>query len=60
VEDNRTDVAQFTGQALAEAGVLIAELRQFTATLQRLASDLEREPSTVIYGRPRPLPGPGE
>jgi len=60
VEDNRTDVAQFTGQALAEAGVLIAELRQFTATLQRLANDLERDPSTVIYGRPRPLPGPGE
>jgi phospholipid/cholesterol/gamma-HCH transport system substrate-binding protein len=45
---------------LPESGLLIAELRQLTATLQRLASELEREPSALVFGRARPLRGPGE
>jgi len=60
LEDNRFDVEQFTGQTLAETGLLVSELRQLTATLQRVAEDLEREPSALIFGRARPARGPGE
>lgn len=60
LEDSRSDVGQFTGQTLAETGLLVSELRQLTATLQRVAEDLEREPSALIFGRARPSRGPGE
>ncbi|HEX5689573.1 MAG TPA: hypothetical protein VFX76_06205, partial [Roseiflexaceae bacterium] len=60
VDASRADIAQFTGQTLPETGLLIAEVRQLTATLQRLASELEREPSALVFGRARPAPGPGE
>jgi phospholipid/cholesterol/gamma-HCH transport system substrate-binding protein len=60
VNSSRDDVAQFTSQTLAETGLFVAELRQLTATLQRLASELEREPSTLIFGRAPPVRGPGE
>ena len=60
VDDNRADLAQFTGQTLAETGVLVAELRELTATLRRVAKELEQEPSALVFGRPRPRPGPGE
>ncbi len=60
VDGSRADLAQFTGQTLPETGVLITEVRQLTATLQRLASELEREPSALVFGRARPARGPGE
>jgi len=60
LDASRGDVAQFTGQTLAETGHLVAEVRQLTATLQRLASELEREPSALIFGRAPPVRGPGE
>jgi len=60
VDGSRADIAQFTGQTLPESGLLIAEVRQLTATLQRLASELEREPSALVFGRGRPVRGPGE
>jgi len=60
IDGGRTELAQFTGQTLPETTVLIAEVRQLTATLQRLAHDLENEPSLLIFGRARPARGPGE
>jgi phospholipid/cholesterol/gamma-HCH transport system substrate-binding protein len=60
LEDSRPEVEQFTGQTLAETGLLVSELRQLTASLQRVAEDLEREPSALIFGRARPARGPGE
>jgi phospholipid/cholesterol/gamma-HCH transport system substrate-binding protein len=60
VENSRADIAQFTGQTLPDSGLLIGEVRQLTATLQRLASELEREPSALIFGQARPVRGPGE
>jgi phospholipid/cholesterol/gamma-HCH transport system substrate-binding protein len=60
LDGSRSDIAQFTGQTLPESGLLVAELRQLTATLQRLASELEREPSALIFGRAVPVRGPGE
>lgn len=60
VDENRSEIGQFTGQTLAETGALVADLRQLTATLQRLAQELEREPNALIFGRSRPARGPGE
>jgi len=60
VDSNRADISQFTGQTLAETGLLVTELRQLTATLQRLASELERQPNALIFGRATPTRGPGE
>jgi phospholipid/cholesterol/gamma-HCH transport system substrate-binding protein len=60
VDGSRGDITQFTGQTLAEAGLLVGELRQLTATLQKVSSDLEREPSALIFGRAPPVRGPGE
>jgi phospholipid/cholesterol/gamma-HCH transport system substrate-binding protein len=58
--DNRADLDQFTGQTLPETGLLVAELRQLTATLQRLAQELETEPNILVFGRAHPTRGPGE
>jgi phospholipid/cholesterol/gamma-HCH transport system substrate-binding protein len=60
LDDNRGNIAQFTGQTLADSGALVFELRQLTATLQRLAKEVEQEPSILVFGRPRQPRGPGE
>ena len=60
LDDNRTDLERFTGQTLPETGMLVSDLRQLTATLQRLAQEIEREPSALIFGRAHPVRGPGE
>jgi phospholipid/cholesterol/gamma-HCH transport system substrate-binding protein len=60
LDGNRSGIERFTGQTLGEAGLLVSELRQLTATLQAVARELEQEPSALIFGRPRPAPGPGE
>jgi phospholipid/cholesterol/gamma-HCH transport system substrate-binding protein len=46
-------------QTLSEAGLLIAEIRQLTERLQRLAQQVEQNPRSLLFGR-RPVPGPGE
>ncbi len=53
-------IEQFTGQTLVQAGNLVGELRQLTATIQKVASQLEREPNSLIFGRVAPRKGPGE
>ncbi len=54
------EVDRFSQQTLPEASLLIAELRQLTSTLQRVARDIEREPNALVFGR-KPAPrGPGE
>ncbi len=60
LDSHRADIDQFSGQTLPEAGLLVVELRQLTATLQRLAQEIEREPSTLVFGRAHPVRGPGE
>ena len=60
LDGSRPDIAQFTGQTLAETGLLVTELRQLTATLQQLASELERQPNAMIFGHAPPPRGPGE
>jgi phospholipid/cholesterol/gamma-HCH transport system substrate-binding protein len=60
VQETKPDLEEFSRNTLAETGLLIAEVRQLTATLNRVAQDLEREPNALVLGRgPRPK-GPGE
>jgi phospholipid/cholesterol/gamma-HCH transport system substrate-binding protein len=56
---SQQDVQRFTNQTLSEAGLLIAEIRQLTERLQRLAQQVEQNPRSLLFGR-RPVPGPGE
>ncbi|WP_447974666.1 MlaD family protein [Nitrospira sp. Kam-Ns4a] len=60
VKDTRPDIEQFTGHTLAEADALVAELRDLTGTLQRVARQIEREPDSLLFGRRGGPRGPGE
>jgi phospholipid/cholesterol/gamma-HCH transport system substrate-binding protein len=60
LDGSRADVAQFTGATLPEVRELVAELRALTATMRRVAEDVERNPGLLLQG-PRPAKrGPGE
>lgn len=59
VAGSQPDVQRFTNQTLSEVGLLIADLRQLTERLQRLAQQVEQNPRSLVFGR-RPEPGPGE
>lgn len=60
VHDGKPELQQFTKRTLPEAGQLVTELRQLTASLTRVARELEREPSSLVFGRKAPTRGPGE
>ena len=60
VTEARPNIEQFSRETLAQTGQLVTELRQLTATLNRVAQEIEREPNALVLGRgPRPK-GPGE
>jgi phospholipid/cholesterol/gamma-HCH transport system substrate-binding protein len=54
-----TEARQF-GATLPEAHVLVAELRELTASLRRFSEQLERNPAVLVHGKPAAKPGPGE
>ncbi len=60
VNEAKPELQQFTRRTLPEAGLLVTELRQLTGTLTRVARELEREPSSLVFGRKAPSRGPGE
>jgi phospholipid/cholesterol/gamma-HCH transport system substrate-binding protein len=60
LEDSRAELQRFTGEGLPEARALIGEMRETTATLRRLADELERNPDILVRGRPVTRRGPGE
>ncbi len=60
VTEAKPELQQFTRRTLPEAGQLVAELRQLTSTLTRVARELEREPSSLVFGRKTAPRGPGE
>ena len=60
VNEARPELQQFTRRTLPEAGLLVTELRQLTGTLTRVSRELEREPSSLVFGRKPPSRGPGE
>lgn len=53
-------IEQFSRQTLAEAGLLVNELRQLTATMNRVAQQVERQPNVLVLGRQGQPKGPGE
>ena len=60
VNEAKPELQQFTRRTLPETGLLVTELRQLTGTLTRVARELEREPSSLVFGRKTPSRGPGE
>ena len=60
IDTTRADLKQFTSETLPEARALVAELRELTATLQRAAGEIERNPGALLQGRPPSRRGPGE
>ncbi|MDH4081704.1 MAG: MCE family protein [Nitrospira sp.] len=60
VNESKPELQQFTKRTLPEAGLLVTELRQLTGTLTRVARELEREPSSLVFGRKAQPRGPGE
>ena len=60
INEARPELQQFTRRTLPEASLLVTELRQLTGTLTRVAQELEREPSSLVFGRKAPSRGPGE
>ncbi|MGH8564853.1 MAG: MlaD family protein [Gammaproteobacteria bacterium] len=59
IAELRADLRRVSAGTVAQSGPLIAEMRQATLALKRLARDLDRQPNLLIYGRTRPR-GPGE
>ncbi len=60
VNETKPEIQQFSRQTIPELSLLVGELRQLTATLQRVAREIEREPNALVFGRgPQPR-GPGE
>jgi phospholipid/cholesterol/gamma-HCH transport system substrate-binding protein len=60
LDGSRADVAQFTATTLPEARELIVELRGLTATMNRVADEVERNPGVLLQGRRAGKRGPGE
>ena len=60
VQDSRPDIERFTRETLWETGVLIAELRDLTSTLQRVVQQIEQHPDSLVFGRTDQPRGPGE
>jgi phospholipid/cholesterol/gamma-HCH transport system substrate-binding protein len=60
IDSTRADLQRFTGETLPELRELVGELRELTATMQRVAEKVERNPSTLLLSQPRSRPGPGE
>jgi phospholipid/cholesterol/gamma-HCH transport system substrate-binding protein len=56
----RPGFEQFSRQTLADAGLLVTEMRQLTATLNRVAQQVERQPNVLVLGRSGQPKGPGE
>ena len=51
---------QFTELTLPEIQQLVVELRGLTGSLRELSSELEQNPSLLLYGKPVAKKGPGE
>ncbi len=60
LDSTRGDVRQFTAQTLPDVNSLVTELREMTGSLKRVADELDRNPSVLLFGKPAPKRGPGE
>lgn len=53
-------IDEVAGTTLPEIRALVAELRDLTATLRRVAADVDRNPGVLVQGRQPAKRGPGE
>lgn len=60
IQTTEPRLERFSRDTLTEAGELVTELRELTATLQRVARQVEQEPSSLLFGRSSESRGPGE
>ena len=60
VGSSKPGIEHFSRQTLGDAGLLVSELRQLTATLTRVAQQVERQPNVLVLGRQGQPKGPGE
>jgi phospholipid/cholesterol/gamma-HCH transport system substrate-binding protein len=51
---------QLTRDTLPEFHQMVLELRELTASLRRVSEQLEQNPATLLYGKPKAKHGPGE
>ena len=54
------DLQRVTHDALPELQSLMSEMQVLAASLRRLSEQTERNPSSLIFGKSPPPPGPGE
>jgi phospholipid/cholesterol/gamma-HCH transport system substrate-binding protein len=54
------NASQFTGETLPQVQQLVMQLRDLTASLQRVSDQLEQNPSVLLYGKQTAKRGPGE
>lgn len=59
-ESARAGARQLTGETLPEAHQLMTELRDLTNALRRFSTQLEQNPSALVFGKPVSKRGPGE
>jgi phospholipid/cholesterol/gamma-HCH transport system substrate-binding protein len=52
--------SEITDTTLPKVNVLVEQLGQDTEDFHRLMLQIEREPQSLVFGRQRPSPGPGE
>jgi phospholipid/cholesterol/gamma-HCH transport system substrate-binding protein len=55
-----SQLQSFTRDTLPEANQLVIELRRSAENLRRATETLERDPRSLLFGPPKPPPGPGE
>ncbi len=60
LDETRGDLRQFSGETLAEVQLLVAEMRELTASLRHVAAEIEQNPGVLLLGRSTSQRGPGE
>lgn len=60
LESGSDSLQTLGGRTLPEVDSLLAEMRQLTASFQRLSDRLEEDPRAILYGPQLDPPGPGE
>jgi phospholipid/cholesterol/gamma-HCH transport system substrate-binding protein len=60
LEGARAEARQISGETVPEARAVLADLRELTGSLRRLADQIERHPAMLVHGRSASKKGPGE
>jgi len=60
VQESREDMNYFTRQALPEVTTSLRELHILLNTLRSFTQELEHKPNMLLFGKSKPVPGPGE